>query len=725
MRRPGIILLALMVAALLALTAVAGTALVPAPVSAEEQTPRRMTAETLVMLYRVADPRISPNGRELVFVLRSTDREADTGHTELWHLRLDRRNHALRRLTAHLESSANPRWSADGRSIYFISARSGSAQIWVLPVDGSESRLITSLPVPVAALAVSPAGNALAFSADVFPDCPNLLCTTARLKKMREARETGLTYDRLIMRFWDKWRDGRLQQLFTLPLDENGSAAGEPVNVSAPLAGDVPSKPFGSSEAFAFSADGRKIYFSLKVQDENESWSLNSDIYVANTDGSGAPENLTTANLATDKQPIVSPNGKRLAWLATEGPQRWAAENRIKIRDLKTGKVRILASRWDRSPQKIIFSSDGRSILATADHQGTRALWRVPTNGGRPTILAKGGWINEVSASGGRVVFTRSDLANPTELFELTNKATETGGLLTARELPIKARRSVRRLTALNLERMADVKTGAFEQFRFSGADGDTVHAFVVRPTSYRKGGKYPLVLMIHGGPHSSMGDQFHYRWNAQVLAGAGYGVLMIDFHGSTGYGQKFVESIMRDRGGKTLTDQKLGLAAALARYDWIDGERVCAIGGSFGGYMVNWIAGAWPDRFRCLVNHDGMFDNRMKYFTSDYIGYLEEGFGGTYFDNPAGFESFNPSTMVHKWQTPMLVIHGGRDYRVPETQGIGAFTALQRKGIPGRFLYFPDENHWVQRPANSLQWHREVIGWLDRWLKDPDQDQE
>jgi dipeptidyl aminopeptidase/acylaminoacyl peptidase len=202
-------------------------------------------------------------------------------------------------------------------------------------------------------------------------------------------------------------------------------------------------------------------------------------------------------------------------------------------------------------------------------------------------------------------------------------------------------------------------------------------------------------------------------------LAGAGYGVLMIDFHGSTGYGQAFVESIMRDRGGKTLTDQKLGLAAALAKYRWIDGQRICAIGGSFGGYMVNWIAGAWPTRFRCLVNHDGMFDNRMKYFTSDYIGYLEEGFGGTYFDNPAGHESFNPATLVDKWQTPMLVIHGGRDYRVPETHGIATFTALQRKGVPSRFLYFPDESHWVLKPANSLQWHRELVAWLDRWLQD------
>jgi dipeptidyl aminopeptidase/acylaminoacyl peptidase len=704
MRWPGIVTLALLLSAAAA-----------SPAIAEAQKRQGMTAEDLVMLYRVADPRVSPNGRELVFVLRSTDREGNAAHTDLWHLRLGKKNNDLRPLTTHAESSINPRWSADGRSVYFISARSGSAQVWSLAVESGEARMITSLPLPVSALAVSQAGNALAFSADVFPDCPDMLCSAGRLKEMQRADETGLTYDRLIMRFWDQWRDGRQQQLFTLALDENGLAVGEPVNVSAPLAGDVPARPFGSSEAFAFSPDGNRIFFALKVQDKNESWSLNSDIYAANTDGSGAPENLTADNPASDKQPIVSPNGRRLAWLATNGPQRWAAENRIRVRDLKTGEERILAPRWDRSPQKIAFSPDGRSILATADHKGTRALWRVPVNGGNPLILARGGWINEFSAASRQLVFTRNDLANPTDLFQITSRAREVGGILPARELAIKPRR----LTALNRERMAGLKTGAFEQFRFAGADGDDVYAFLVRPANYEKGRKYPLVLMLHGGPHGSMGDQFHYRWNAQVLAGAGYGVLMIDFHGSTGYGQKFVESIMEDRGGKTLTDQKLGLAAALARYDWIDGQRVCAIGGSFGGYMVNWIAGAWPDRFRCLVNHDGMFDNRMKYFTSDFIGYLEEGFGGTYFDNPQGHESFNPVTLVENWQTPMLVIHGGRDYRVPETQGIAAFTALQRQGIPSRYLAFADENHWVLKPANSLQWYREVIGWLNRWTND------
>lgn len=539
-----------------------------------------------------------------------------------------------------------------------------------------------------------------------------MVCNGTRLKEMEEKQETGLTYDRLIIRYWDTWRDGRLQQLFVLPLNEDGTAAGEPVNVSAPLNGDVPEKPFGNSRAFAFSADGGQIFFSLKVQDKNESWSINSDIYVAKSDGSGAPENLTVDNQASDTDPIISRDGKRLAWLATDGPQQWAAENKIKIRDLETGETSVLVPGWERSPQRIAFSRNGRSILATADHKGTRALWRIPVSGGKPSVFAKGGWITEFSTAGRRVVFTRNDLAHPTDLFEMAKEDI----FISERKI---AKNRVRRLTAVNRDRMSALETSAFEQFRFSGAGGDEVYAFVVKPAGYRKGEKYPLVLMIHGGPHGSMGDQFHHRWNAQVLAGAGYGVLMIDFHGSTGYGQKFVESIMEDRGGKTLTDQKLGLAAALARYDWIDGDRVCAIGGSFGGYMVNWIAGVWPDRFRCLINHDGMFDNRMKYFAGDIIGYLEEGFGGTYFDNPEGHESFNPSTMVDKWQTPMLVIHGGRDYRVPETQGIGAFTALQRKGIPGRFLYFPDENHWVQQPANSVQWYREVIGWLDLWLKD------
>lgn len=717
-----------LLAMLLASLVVAGTASVQAQA---KDKPRGLFAEDLVSLRRLSDPQISPDGQQLAFVLRidgagvsvngsanGAPKKKRQAGVDIWLLDL-RDNRLSRRLTTSAARDFQPRWSVDGEFIYFLSDRSGLMQVWKLPVDGGEARQVSNFPVSVSNLAISPAGDRMAFSANVYPACDTLLCTATKLEAAEASAESGLAYDRLIVRYWDQWRDGRQNHLFTASLDDQHGLITEAFDVSGSLSGDVPEKPFGSTDAFAFSADGQSIFFALKVQDENESWSLNSDIYAANAYGRGRtggrtggrtnePANLTENNPAIDKSPIVSGDGKWLAWLATEGPKRYAAERKIKLMDLSKGggEVRTLAADWDRSPDAISFSADSKSILARASHLGTKALFNVSLRGGAPKVLIKGGAVGRFASlatgRGQSVVYSFDDLSRPADLYQLEVKSGQS-----------------RQLTSMNADKLKDITMAEYKQFSFAGADGDTVYGYVMKPADFNRKKTYPVALIIHGGPHGSMGNRFHYRWNPQVYAANGYATVFIDFHGSVGYGQAFVESIMGDRGGKTLDDQKLGLAAALDQFSWLDGEKVCAVGASFGGYMVNWIAGAWPDRFRCLINHDGMFDNRMKYYAGDIIGYLEEGFGGTYFDNPEAHEKFNPARLVSEWQTPMLVIHGGRDYRVPETQGLGAFTALQRRGIPSRLLYFPDENHWVQNPANSIQWHREVFEWLDRWLLD------
>jgi dipeptidyl aminopeptidase/acylaminoacyl peptidase len=276
-----------------------------------------------------------------------------------------------------------------------------------------------------------------------------------------------------------------------------------------------------------------------------------------------------------------------------------------------------------------------------------------------------------------------------------------------------------RKITDFASRTLASVTMGDFEQFSFEGAGGDTVYGFVVKPAGFRRGEEYPVAFLIHGGPQGSFSNSFHYRWNPQTYAGQGFAAVMIDFHGSTGYGQAFTDSISGDWGGKPLEDLKLGLAAALDRYDFLDGDRVCALGASYGGYMINWIAGQWPDRFRCLVNHDGVFDNRSMYYTTEELWFPEWEHGGPHYANPEGYEKHNPALYADRWQTPMLVIHGELDYRVPVTQGIAAFTAAQRRGIESRFLYFPDENHWVLKPHNSAHWHEQVNAWLHQYLGD------
>jgi dipeptidyl aminopeptidase/acylaminoacyl peptidase len=261
---------------------------------------------------------------------------------------------------------------------------------------------------------------------------------------------------------------------------------------------------------------------------------------------------------------------------------------------------------------------------------------------------------------------------------------------------------------------------GRPEQFTFAGWNDEIVHGWVVEPADFDPERSYPVAFLIHGGPQGSFSNNFHYRWNPQAYAGAGYAVVMVDFHGSVGYGQAFTDSIRGDWGGKPLVDLQKGLAAALERYPWLDDDRVCALGASFGGYMVNWIAGNWPERFRCLVNHDGNLDERLAYFDTEELWFPERDHGGTPWDNPEGYEKQNPVNYVKHWKTPMLVVHGARDYRVVDTQGISTFTALQRRGIPSKLVYFPDENHWVLKPHNSIFWHETVLGWLDRWTHEP-----
>ncbi len=673
------------------------------PFNLNAQEAKPFSATDLVQFNRLYDVQVSPDGCYAAFTIRETDLEADKGRTDIWLLDLAAVAKGPMRLTTHAENDSSPRWGANSQAIYFLSNRGGNSQVWMIEVGGGEARQLTNYPVDVDLFEISSDGSTLVFSSLVYPKCNDFQCTATRFHIIEDDPETGLVYNELMVRVWDTWRDGRMPRLFAISLDKKGRPQNpdEVVSLMGDIDGSVPNYALEGSETFEISPDGSRVYFSTQERGPDEPWSINTDIFMARTDGLGAPENLTRNNLGSDLNPIVSPNGRYLAWLSTTDPKAWSEGNRIKLKDLETGEERVLAAGWDRYPGSIIFAHDSGHILATSDHLGEQVLWQVPLTGEVPTILADGGDISNLASTFRGTLFTKANLKSPADLF--LQKGTQTF-----------------RLTQVNKERLDGLKVGEFEQFSFIGANGDTVYGYVVFPVDFDAAAKYPLAMLIHGGPAGSMGNSFHYRWNPQVYAGAGFGTVFIDFHGSTGYGQAFADSIHNDRGGAPMKDIKLGLAAALKKYPWLDGERACALGGSFGGYMVNLIAGAWPDGFKCLVNHDGMFDNRMKYFTSDFIGYLDEGFGGQrYYQDMASHEKFNPATMVDNWQTPMLVIHGEKDFRVPVTHGIAAFTAAQAKGIESKFLMFPDENHWVLKPNNSIQWHREVIFWLNRWTRE------
>ena len=661
------------------------------------------TVQDLVRLQRISEPAVAPDGVQVAYMLRTTDLAANKGRTSIWLLDTHQRGSAARRLTDPAVNATAPEWSADGRYIYFLATRSASTQVWRIAPGAGEGEQVTQLPLDVGSFRLSPRGDRLLVSLEVYADCADLPCTQQRLEANAKSPASGVLYEHLFVRHWDAWGDARRSQLFSLVVDPAQGAKPShqpPVNLTAGIDGDVPSKPFGGRESYAFSPDGSSVVFSVRIAGTTEAWSTNFDIYQVNAAG-GVARNLTAENPAWDGLPAFSPDGSQLAYVAMDRAGFEADRFHLVLLDMKSGLKRPLTQNWDRSISSFAWARDGKTLLATTDHLGQHPLWTIDANTGRASAITGAGEVEGFGVGANKVFYTLSTLASPAELYSVGFS----GGKVTQH-------------THLNEALLAQRKMGEYQQFSFAGWNNENVFGYVVKPAQFKPDQKFPVALLVHGGPQGSMANSWHYRWNAQNFTGAGYAVVMIDFHGSTGYGQAFTDSISKDWGGKPLDDLKMGVAAALKQYPWLDGKHMCALGGSYGGFMVNWIAGLWPDGFKCLVSHSGVFDQRSMYYSTEELWFPEWENGGPEFQNPAGYAQFNPVDYVSKWKTPTLVIHGQLDYRVPYTQGLGLFSALQRRGIPSEFLYFPDENHWILKPANSVQWYEKVLNWMNRWTR-------
>ena len=665
--------------------------------SAADSPSRTLTPTDLNLLIRLSDPQVSPDGRYVAYVQREADLDANRGRTDLWLVDLKNAKQKPRRLTQHSANDTHPRWEVNGTSVYFLSSRTGSQQIWRLPLTGGEAVQITDYPLDVGTFRFSNGGGRIALSMEVYPDCADVKCTRERLDAVGKKKESGRIFDSLFVRHWDTWSAGTRSNLFVAPVNPDGRA-GPPVNVSKALNADVPSKPDGGDEEFTFSPDGAKVVFSARVAGREEAWSTNFDLYEVPWDGSAAPRNLTGNNPAWDTQPVYLRNGD-LAWLAMSRPGFEADRFRIKL--MHEGVVRDVAPNWDRSVQHLSVARDGRTLLATASDLGQTPLFTVDVARDRVTPVSGKGNVGDFApAKRGATVVLWHDLASPPDLYLLTGNGERS------------------RLTTVNSEILANRTLGTFEQFSFPGWNDETVYGYIVNPPGFAKDRKYPIAFIVHGGPQVSFQNHWNWRWNAQTFAARGYAAVFIDFHGSPGYGQAFTDSISQHWGDRPFEDLKKGFAAALQKFPWLDGTRACSLGASYGGYMQNWIAGNWPDGFRCIVNHDGIFDTRSMYYTTEELWFTEWENGGPYYLTPEIHERFNPANHVKQWRTPMLVIHGEQDFRVPDTQGLATFTALQRLGVESRLLYFPDENHWVLKPNNSIQWYGTVLDWLDAHTK-------
>jgi dipeptidyl aminopeptidase/acylaminoacyl peptidase len=670
------------------LLAAAAVALAATPLSA-----RPMTATDLQSMHRLAGPEVSRDGKWATFTISTTDWDKNKRLNTLYLLDLTKAG-ASPQPVAGAEKGHDAVFGPDG-SLWFLMPAGDHDQLFRKAPGGTPVQA-SNFAGDVGGFELAPAGDRVVVWADRDLRCADLVCAGLPAKPKTGS---GRTYDQLFVRHWDTWAEpGVRSRLFGFSV-QDGKLAGNGVALTGSLVGDTPSKPFGGAEEIAFSPDSRTLFFTLREAGRIEALSTNLDIFQVPSDGGSAPVNLTDANDGTDNLPTVSPDGKTLAYFAMARPGYEADRQVLMLRDLASGKVRALTQNWDRSVGSIAWTRDGKSLLITAEDTLEQPVWRVDPATGNVTRLTGDGHFDNVRIlPGGGAIATMNSIKAPDDLYR------------------IDASGRVTRLTDVNHELLAQLDPVTFQKFSFTGANNDKVWGWTLKPANTTA--KLPIAFLVHGGPQGTFSNSWSYRWNPRVFSGPGYGVVAVDFHGSQGYGQGFTDAIHQNWGGWPLEDLQKGLAFATEHDPQLQADNACALGGSYGGYMMNWIEGQWPDRFKCIVEHDGVFDARAMAYETEELWFDEWEHGGhPYYEAPQEFEKWNPVNHVTAWKTPQLVITSENDFRIPYSQGIAAFTALQRREIPSRLLVFPDENHWVLKPKNSVQWYDEVFGWMKRWL--------
>lgn len=659
---------------------------------------RPLRVEDLQSLSRVEDVRLSLDGRWAAFTVTRSDLAKNRLVTTLW--RIPTAGGEPQQLTFGQQGSdEEPRWSADGRYLYFLSTRvADKSQVFRLPLDGGDAEQVTNFGTGISAFVLSPDGSKLAVVASVFPSCSDMACNEKLLKERNDDPVKTRMISEIPFRRWDSWADGQRNHIFVLP-----SAGGTPTDLTP---GDVDSPIWPGEEGgveLAFSPDGHEICFSRYV--DNESLTANSDLFVLPTAGGTAKR--ITANKATDRTPVYSPDGRYIAYLATLRPMQATDFVRLFVYDRTTGEHRNLSEATDKSITSYAWSPDGASLYITFEDHGQVVLARLTIDDSHLTPLVTSGGTEEpdVARNGRYLVFASSTIAYPAELFRLDLDATGT---------------APRQLTHLNQDALKDIEFGEVSSFTYRGWHHEAVQAWQVKPPQFDANRRYPLLLLMHGGPETSWTNEFHYRWNAQVFAAAGYVVIEPNFHGSTGFGLKFMDAIKGQWGGAPYEDQMKAVDTAVG-WRYVDGTRVAAAGASYGGYMANWMEGH-TDRFRTIISHDGLFDLLAAIYSADFVGGTLQEFGGTPWENPRALIEQAPVTYARNFRTPMLIIHGANDYRVDPSQGLAMFQVLQARHVPSKLLYFESENHWVLKPADSVLWYHTVLEWLDQWTK-PDKE--
>ena len=653
---------------------------------------RTYTVEDLMKVKRVGDPQVSPDGRHVAFTVGDVNFDANRVVNQIYVV--SSAGGDIKQLTSGDRSSSAPRWSPDGKKIAFTTG----GQVWVMDADGDHKEQVTKISTGAASPVWSPDGKWIAFTSDVYPDCNDEDCNKKKDEAAEKSKVKAHITSRLLYRHWDEWRDVKRTHVFV------ASAKGGNARDLTP--GDFDSPPYGASTGvdFAFSPDSTEVAY-LRNPDKVEATSTNSDIYVVPVNG-GAGRNITVANRGYDVAPVYTRDGKYIVYRsqATAGfeADRW----RLMLFNRASGVSTELVRGFDLQVEEAVVSPYGNIVYFTAGDRGKAPIYSVPITGGPAKKIVADVFASnlKITPDGKRIIFVSSSMGAPAEVYA-TNAD---GSQLTA-------------LTALNTRLMNDAGLAKAEEVEWTGALGRKIHGWVVKPKDFDASRKYPLLVLIHGGPQSAWNDNWGFRWNPQVFANAGYVVFAPNPRGSTGYGQQFVNEISGDWGGKAYVDIMNGVADVIRRSPFIDRTRIGGAGASYGGYMIDWIEGHNSDprfRFKVLVSHDGVYNLTSMYGATEELWFTDWEFKGTPWTNPAMYQRWSPHNFVANFKTPMLIIHSELDYRVPIGEGLQLFTALQRKGIDSKLLVFPDEGHWVLKPQNSQLWYHTVLDWLDKYLK-------
>jgi len=677
----------------------------PAPNTVTTGAKRPFTFEGMMALKRVSEPVPSPDGRWVVFAAVDVDLSANTKISHLWIVPVG--GGEARRLNQTPNHEERPRFSPDGKRLIWTSKATDPTQIWMSNftpesggLDGTPHQ-VTNISTGADGAIWSPDGKNIVFLSSVYPDVKDDAANRQHDEELAKSKVKAKIFTKLLYRHWTAYTEFKRSHLFAVSAEADSSLPNSARDLT-PGDHDVPPFNLGGQDMYEISPDGQELAYTSNI-DEVEATSTNNEIFLAPMAG-GAPKKISTSP-GSDSTPLYSPDGKHIAWRSMARAGYEADKDSLIIYQRELGQMRNATADWDRSVGSFAWAPDSKTVFFTAEDHGESPIWALPLDAKQPSEVARLDAGDLAFAKDGKsLFFSRVSIAAPSEVARLDLSGWKSGSKLDPAAV-----------TRVNEALLSQIDMPAMESFTFKGAENADVQGFLIKPPGFDPSKKYPLKFLIHGGPQGAWGNSWTYRWNAELFAANGYVVVMINFHGSTGYGQKFTDSISGDWGGKPYVDLMKGLDYVEKTYPFIDKNREAALGASYGGYMANWILGH-TDRFKCIVSHDGMFNSESAYGTTEELWFNEWEFQGPPWKNRELYRKWSPHLFADKFKTPTLVVHGQLDFRLDVSEGFQLFTTLQRLKVPSKMLYFPDEGHWVLKPQNSSLWYKTVNDWVDQW---------